>query len=70
MQPSFWQAAIDADLVLATAGISAGEEDRVRDALRDPGAEPVVHKAAMKHGKPLVSGRSEDVVFISLGSNS
>jgi molybdopterin biosynthesis enzyme len=31
----------------------SGEEDYVRDALRDLGAELAVHKVAMKPGKPL-----------------
>ncbi len=34
MRSSLRHAAIDADLVLTTAGISVGEEDHVRDALR------------------------------------
>jgi molybdopterin molybdotransferase len=51
MRSSLWHAAIDADLVLTTAGISVGEEDYVRHALRDLGAELAVH--VMKPGKPL-----------------
>ena len=42
-----------ADFVVLQAIISVGEEDYVRDALRDLGAELAVHKVAMKPGKPL-----------------
>jgi molybdopterin molybdotransferase len=66
MRLSLRHAAIDADLVLTTAGISVGEEDYLRDALRDLGAELAVHKVAMKPGKPLAFGRFEDAVFIGL----
>jgi molybdopterin molybdotransferase len=69
MRSSLRHAAIDADLVLTTAGISVGEEDYVRDALRDLGAELAVHKVAMKPGKPLAFGRFEDAVFIGLPGN-
>jgi molybdopterin molybdotransferase len=69
MRSSLRHAAIDADLVLATAGISVGEEDHVRDALGDLGAELAVHKVAMKPGKPLAFGRIEDAVFIGLPGN-
>ena len=69
MRSSLRHAAIDADLVLTTAGISVGEEDYVRDALRDLGAELAVHKVAMKPGKPLAFGRFEDAVFIGPPGN-
>jgi molybdopterin molybdotransferase len=69
MRWSLRHAAIDADLVLATAGISVGEEDHVRDALGDLGAELAVYKVAMKPGKPLAFGRIEDTVFIGLPGN-
>jgi len=69
MRSSLRHAAIDADLVLTTAGISVGEEDHVRDALRDLGAELAVNKVAMKPGKPLAIGRFDDAVFIGLPGN-
>jgi len=69
MRSSLRYAAIDADLVLTTAGIYVGEEDYVRDALRDLGAELAVHKVAMKPGKPLAFRRFEDAVFIGLPGN-
>jgi molybdopterin molybdotransferase len=69
MRSSLRHAAIDADLVLTTAGISVGEEDYIRDALRDLGAELAVHKVAMKPGKPLAFGRFEDAVFIGPPGN-
>src|SRR5260370_36671496 len=69
MRLSLRHAAIDADLVLATAGISVGEADYVRDALRDLGAELAVHKGAIKPGKPLAFGRFEAPAFIGLTGN-
>jgi molybdopterin molybdotransferase len=69
IRSSLRRAAIDADLVLATAGISVGDEDHVRDALRDLGAELAVLKVAMKPGKPLAAGRLGDAAFIGLPGN-
>jgi molybdopterin molybdotransferase len=62
-------AAVNADLVLTTAGISVGDEDHVRDALLDLGGDLAVLKVAMKPGKPLAAGRLGDAVFIGLPGN-
>jgi molybdopterin molybdotransferase len=62
-------AAIGADLVLTTAGISVGDEDHVRDALLDLGGDLAVLKVAMKPGKPLAAGRLRDAIFIGLPGN-
>jgi molybdopterin molybdotransferase len=62
-------AAIGADLLLTTAGISVGDEDYVRDALLDLGGDLAVLKVAMKPGKPLAAGRLGDAVFIGLPGN-
>jgi molybdopterin molybdotransferase len=69
MRSSLRRAAIDADLVLTTAGISVGDEDHVRDALLALGADLAVLKVAMKPGKPLAAGRLGDAVFIGLPGN-
>ncbi len=63
------EAAVGADLVLTTAGISVGDEDHVRDALRYLGGDLAVLKVAMKPGKPLAAGRLGDAVFIGLPGN-
>jgi molybdopterin molybdotransferase len=59
-------AAIGADLVLTTAGISVGDEYHVRDVLLDLGGDLAVLKVAMKPGKPLAAGRLGEAVFIGL----
>lgn len=62
-------AARDADLVITTAGISVGDEDHVRDAVRALGGDLAVLSVAMKPGKPLAAGRLGDAVFIGLPGN-
>ncbi|HVY18384.1 MAG TPA: gephyrin-like molybdotransferase Glp [Rhodopila sp.] len=63
------EASLAADLVLTTAGISVGEEDHVRDALRGHGGTLAVLKVAMKPGKPLAAGRLGQAVFLGLPGN-
>lgn len=62
-------AAERADLVITTAGISVGDEDHVRDALRDLGGGLSVLKVAMKPGKPLAAGRLGSAIFVGLPGN-
>ena len=69
MRWSLRRAAIDADLVLTTAGISVGDEDHVRDALLTLGSDLAVLKVAMKPGKPLAAGRLRGAVFVGLPGN-
>lgn len=63
------RAALDADLVITTAGISVGDEDHVRDAVQGLGGDLAVLSVAMKPGKPLVAGRLGLAVFIGLPGN-
>jgi molybdopterin molybdotransferase len=69
MQAALGAAAECCDLVLTTAGISVGDEDHVRDALRAIGGDPAILKVAMKPGKPLAAGRLGGAVFIGLPGN-
>jgi molybdopterin molybdotransferase len=69
MRSALRHAARDADLVLTSAGISVGDEDHVRGALRELGGDLAVLKVAMKPGKPLAAGRLGDAVFIGLPGN-
>ncbi|MDA8247762.1 MAG: molybdopterin molybdotransferase MoeA [Rhodospirillales bacterium] len=69
MRAALGTAAEGADLVLTTAGISVGDEDNVRAALRDLGGSLAVLQVAMKPGKPLAAGRLGDAVFIGLPGN-
>jgi molybdopterin molybdotransferase len=45
-----------ADIIISSAGISVGDYDFVKDALKDLGMEMVFWKVAMKPGKPLAFG--------------
>ena len=69
MRSALQRAALNADLVVTTAGISVGDEDHVREALRHLGGDLAVLKVAMKPGKPLAAGRLGDAVFIGLPGN-
>jgi molybdopterin molybdotransferase len=69
MRIALCAAAAGADLVLTTAGISAGDEDHVRDALATLGGDLAVLKVAMKPGKPLAAGRFGKAVFVGLPGN-
>ncbi len=48
--------ALEADLVLVTGGVSAGQRDLVPDALESLGVRRVFHKVNLKPGKPLWFG--------------
>ena len=56
VRPALRRAAAAADLVLSSAGISVGDEDRIRDALRDLGGNLGVFDVAMKPGRKLAAG--------------
>jgi molybdopterin molybdotransferase len=51
--------ALQADLVLVTGGVSAGQRDLVPDALAALGVRQVFHKISLKPGKPLWFGVAE-----------
>ena len=61
-------AAANADCVIATGGVSAGEEDHVRVQLERHG-ELRLWKLNIKPGKPLAYGRFNDVSFFGLPGN-
>lgn len=69
MRSALHRAALNADLVVTTAGISVGDEDHVREALRHLGGDLAVLTVAMKPGKPLAAGQVGDAVFIGLPGN-
>jgi molybdopterin molybdotransferase len=57
-----------ADLVLGTGGVSVGEEDHVKPALKQLGRLDL-WKIAMRPGKPLAFGRIGDTPFIGTPGN-
>jgi molybdopterin molybdotransferase len=52
--------ALEADVVLAIGGVSAGSKDLVPGTLRDLGVREVFHKVRVKPGKPLWFGVGPD----------
>lgn len=62
------QAARKAQVVITTGGVSAGEEDHVRDAVADNG-QLDIWKLALKPGKPFAYGHIGDALFFGLPGN-
>lgn len=61
-------AALNTDCVIATGGVSAGEEDHVRKQLEQHG-KLSLWKLNIKPGKPLAYGRFNNVPFFGLPGN-
>jgi molybdopterin molybdotransferase len=61
--------ALTCDVVLTTAGVSAGDHDHVREALAAAGVTLDFWKVAMKPGKPLAAGRAGAVPVFALPGN-
>jgi molybdopterin molybdotransferase len=62
------EAAMDADLVLTSGGVSVGEADHVRAAVEDLGAL-YLWRIAIKPGKPFSHGEIRGTPFIGLPGN-
>lgn len=60
---------LSADMLLISGGISVGDYDFVKDALRDLGAEIKFWRVAMKPGKPLAFGLIRKVPVFGLPGN-
>jgi molybdopterin molybdotransferase len=63
------EAAACADLVVTTGGVSVGDEDHVKPALRDLGAELLISGVAVKPGKPVSLGRLGPAFWLGLPGN-
>jgi molybdopterin molybdotransferase len=63
------QKAFLADIVLTSGGVSMGEFDFVREALKRIGVEIRFWKVKQKPGKPLVFGTFKDKLFFGLPGN-
>ena len=57
------------DLILTSGGVSVGERDHVKPALRALGAEVAVSGVAIKPGKPVTVSRLDGSVILSLPGN-
>jgi molybdopterin molybdotransferase len=60
---------LDADVLVASGGVSAGDYDLVEPALRDLGASFLFTKVAIKPGAPLVFGRLGRALVFGLPGN-
>jgi molybdenum cofactor synthesis domain-containing protein len=63
------EAAAEADVVMLSGGVSMGDYDLVKPALRDLGAEIYVERVAMHPGKPTVFARLGEAVIFGLPGN-
>jgi molybdopterin molybdotransferase len=64
-----FERARDADLIITSAGISAGDHDHVRDVVTDLGGEIDFWKVRMRPGAPLAFGTINDTPWIGLSGN-
>ena len=63
------RALAQADLVITTGGVSAGDYDLVPDAVREVGAEGIFHKINMKPGSPMLAAKYNDKLILALSGN-
>ncbi len=61
--------ALDADLLVTTAGISVGEHDHLREVLRELGVEQRFWKLRMRPGAPVGFGLLDGLPWIGLPGN-
>ncbi|HEU4612091.1 MAG TPA: gephyrin-like molybdotransferase Glp [Kofleriaceae bacterium] len=61
--------AMDHDVVITTGGVSVGDRDHVRAALKSAGVELELWKVAMKPGKPFSFGMNGNVPVFGLPGN-
>ncbi|MBC8054023.1 MAG: molybdopterin molybdotransferase MoeA [Sphingobacteriaceae bacterium] len=52
--------ALNADIIIMSGGVSAGDADYVPEVLESLGVKKLFHKAAIKPGKPIWCGKAED----------
>ena len=60
---------IRADVLISSAGVSVGDYDFVKDALKDLGMEMIFWKVAMQPGRPLVFGTIQGKPVFGLPGN-
>lgn len=58
-----------ADIILTTGGVSVGEEDHVRAAVRALGGQIHIPAVAIKPGKPVTVGRLGGAIWLGLPGN-
>ncbi len=60
---------LDSDFLVVTGGVSAGDRDLVPVLLRNLGASILIHKVAMKPGKPVLVATCGGTVILGLPGN-
>jgi molybdopterin molybdotransferase len=65
----FDEAGAEADLLLTTGGVSAGDYDRTIEAATRSGFEVLFHRVAIKPGKPIAFGRKKSCLWFGLPGN-
>jgi len=58
-----------ADILITSGGVSAGEKDYLPELLAELGMKKVFHKVAVKPGKPLLFGMAGDCAIFGLPGN-
>jgi len=61
--------AVQQDAVIVSGGVSVGEHDLVREALREIGAEIDLWRVAVKPGKPFLFGKRDRCLIFGLPGN-
>ncbi|MCK9364143.1 MAG: molybdopterin molybdotransferase MoeA [Syntrophales bacterium] len=64
-----FRAAMRADLIISSGGVSVGDFDLVKNVMKQEGNRMQFWQVAMKPGKPLAFGALEDVPIIGLPGN-
>jgi molybdopterin molybdotransferase len=64
-----FRAAMRADLIVSSGGVSVGDYDLVKDVMKEEGNRMQFWRVAMKPGRPLAFGALGDVPVISLPGN-
>ena len=60
---------LQADVLITSAGVSAGDRDLVRDVLQELGVEQKFWKVAIKPGRPTAFGVKEETLVFALPGN-
>lgn len=69
LERAFANALDDSDVLITTGGVSVGKYDLVAAAFERLGVEPVLHKVAVKPGKPLWFGKRGKTPVFGLPGN-
>jgi len=69
LERTFASALEDSDVLITTGGVSVGKYDLVGAAFERLGVEPLLHKVAVKPGKPIWFGRRASTLVFGLPGN-